>query len=56
MKNQDIRVNCLKRKAWTVFRFKGGSLANKNGVMVLRGLIPQYTQCNKITEKETLTV
>ena len=44
-KNQYIRGNCLKREAWTVFRFKSG-LGKKEGVF-LRGLIPQYTLYSK---------
>ena len=36
MKNQYRGRNCLKRGAWTVFRFKGWGMASKRGVVFLR--------------------
>ena len=46
MKNRYGRGNCLKREAWIVCRFKGRGLAEKEGVVFLRGWgvdIPMHT-------------
>ena len=43
-KNQYRRGDCLKRQAWTVYRFKGGGAWHKRGSGVFEGgSIPQCT-------------
>ena len=43
-KKQCIEGNCLKRGTWTVCRFRGGGLGEKEGGGVFEGgLIPLHT-------------
>ena len=43
-KNRYTGEDCLKRRAWTVCRFKKGGLARKRGVVFLRGVdTPMHT-------------
>ena len=45
LKNQYLGENCLKRRIWTVFRFKEGGLAKKRGCCFGGRLIPQCALC-----------